>query len=107
MPATQMNTRIDEALKRSGDEVLAKCGYSPSQAIRALWTYVVQANDVPSFMKEWRRNEFEAERHRRLACVREGSGSVRRMAQELGLLAGEDSPSESGAREVTPDEHGA
>lgn len=86
MSATQMNTRIDEALKREGDEVLARCGYSPSQAIRALWTYLVQTGDVPSFMKEWHRNEFEAERRRRLACVREGSGSVLRLAEEMGLV---------------------
>lgn len=101
MPSTQMNTRIDEALKREGDDVLARCGYSPSQAIRALWTYLVQAGDVPSFMKEWHRSEFEAERRRRLACVREGSGSVLRMAEEMGLR-------DAGPRsEVTSDGHGA
>ena len=35
----QMNTRIDADLKRRGDEALKRAGFTPSQAIRALWEY--------------------------------------------------------------------
>ena len=36
---TQMNTRIDRTLKSQGDEVLARFGYTPSQAIRGLYRF--------------------------------------------------------------------
>ena len=38
MTATvQVNVRIDRDLKKAGDEALALIGFSPSQAVRALW----------------------------------------------------------------------
>lgn len=38
MDATvQVNVRMGRSLKKSGDEALALIGYSPSQAVRALW----------------------------------------------------------------------
>lgn len=33
----QFNTRIERSLKLAGDDVLKRAGYSPSQAVRALW----------------------------------------------------------------------
>ena len=42
---TQMNTRIDMALKEAGDAVLARLGYSPSAAVRGLWQFVVDHQD--------------------------------------------------------------
>ena len=42
---TQMNTRIDIALKEAGDAVLARLGYSPSAAVRGLWQFVVDHQD--------------------------------------------------------------
>lgn len=42
---TQMNTRIDAALKEAGDAVLARLGYSPSAAVRGLWQFVVDHQD--------------------------------------------------------------
>ena len=35
--AVQMNVRMSRALKSAGDEALALIGFSPSQAVRALW----------------------------------------------------------------------
>ena len=35
-----MNTRIDRDLKREGDRVLKAAGYSPSEAVRALYRFV-------------------------------------------------------------------
>ncbi len=40
-----MNTRIEEGLKKAGDDVLARLGYSPSVAVRGLWRYVVDNQD--------------------------------------------------------------
>lgn len=40
-----MNTRIDESLKKTGDAVLARLGYSPSAAVRGLWQYIVNNQD--------------------------------------------------------------
>ena len=38
MEATvQLNARMKESLKKSGDEALALIGLSPTQAVRALW----------------------------------------------------------------------
>lgn len=50
MEQVQMNTRIGVEIKRAGDEVLRRYGYSPSSAVQALWTYLVEHNALPSFM---------------------------------------------------------
>ena len=34
---TQINVRIDRALKSSGDAALSDAGITPSEAIRAVW----------------------------------------------------------------------
>ena len=38
----QLNTRIDPMLKAGGDAVLTRNGLGPSDAIRALWAYLVE-----------------------------------------------------------------
>lgn len=45
---TQMNTRIDTALKKCGDAALASAGYSPSQAVRVLWAFAARNAQSPS-----------------------------------------------------------
>ena len=44
----QMNVRIDRQLKEAGDTVLAHIGMTPSQAVRALWEYLVINERMPS-----------------------------------------------------------
>ena len=44
----QMNVRIDRQLKEAGDAVLAHIGMTPSQAVRALWEYLVINERMPS-----------------------------------------------------------
>lgn len=44
----QMNVRIDRQLKEAGDAVLAHIGMTPSQAVRALWEYLVVNGCMPS-----------------------------------------------------------
>lgn len=41
----QMNTRIDARLKKAGDAVLQRLGYSPSAAVRGLWQFVIDNQD--------------------------------------------------------------
>ena len=47
MATVQMNTRMDVDLKQQGDAILAEMGYTPSQAVRALWRYIVSCKDQP------------------------------------------------------------
>ena len=42
---TQMNVRIDAALKSAGDEALSSIGFSPTQAVRALWERSAQRGE--------------------------------------------------------------
>ena len=44
---TQMNTRIEQDLKQRGDAVLAEAGFSPSEAVRALWKFAVAHEREP------------------------------------------------------------
>ena len=37
MQTAQINVRIDRTLKEAGDAALASAGFSPSEAVRALW----------------------------------------------------------------------
>ena len=46
----QLNTRIDPMLKAGGDAVLTRNGLGPSDAIRALWVYLVEHQALPGFM---------------------------------------------------------
>ena len=44
----QFNTRIERSLKLAGDDVLKRAGYSPSQAVRALWRNAAGCGENPS-----------------------------------------------------------
>lgn len=46
--SAQMNVRMDRQLKEAGDAVLASLGMTPSQAVRALWEYLVINERMPS-----------------------------------------------------------
>lgn len=48
---TQMNTRIDAELKRSGDAVLRTLGLTPSAAVRGLWAYLVREQEDPAALR--------------------------------------------------------
>lgn len=57
MEAAQMNVRLDRALKRSGDAVLAARGRTPSQAVRALWEYLSVHDELPAALERVLRHE--------------------------------------------------
>lgn len=48
--AAQLNVRIDPALKKSGDSVLARNKITPSEAVRALWDYLTRHQELPAFL---------------------------------------------------------
>lgn len=52
MPATQMNVRIDSSLKNAGDAVLSAHGFTASQAIRALWEYLITQEALPPALEK-------------------------------------------------------
>lgn len=48
--SVQMNTRLDALLKKQGDAALAAAGYSPSQAVRSLWTFAARNAAQPKLI---------------------------------------------------------
>lgn len=49
---TQINARIDRALKANGDAALLDAGITPSEAIRALWELALRYKDAPRTLHE-------------------------------------------------------
>lgn len=49
----QMNTRIGKDLKRRGDAALAKAGFTPSRAVRALWEFASKHEDDPEAIERY------------------------------------------------------
>lgn len=82
MTTVQMNTRIDEDLKRRGDAVFAQNGYSPSQVVRVVWSYAAEHNEVPPFMKEADSDDRRAEIQTKLARAKDGAGLALKVAEE-------------------------
>ena len=48
MAMTQMNTRIDDELKRKGDAAFASLGLTPSDVVRAVWEFAAEHDDAPA-----------------------------------------------------------
>ena len=42
MATAQLNARIKAQIKAAGDQALSQAGYSPTQAIRLLWSYAAE-----------------------------------------------------------------
>ena len=68
-----MNVRIDRQLKEAGDTVLAHIGMTPSQAVRALWEYLVINERMPS--KEGSAEILSDEANQRFVESRAAQGS--------------------------------
>ena len=50
MAMVQMNTRLDSVLKQSGDAVFARYDLSPSDVVRAVWSYAAAHQRPPEFL---------------------------------------------------------
>lgn len=78
MAAVQMNVRLDSAVKAAGDSVIALSGHTPSQAVRALWEYLVIHRAFPSEIERMLRQDALGEDE---AC--DSRGNVERAGVEL------------------------
>ena len=83
----QLNTRIDPMLKAGGDAVLTRNGLGPSDAIRALWAYLVEHQALPGFMVADKREVSRAK-----SLAEQGCGLA---FSSLGLSASDFAPAES------------
>lgn len=80
MEATQLNVRISPELKARGDEALSEAGFTPSAAVRALWSLAVAHREDPDGLRavllpEGGRDnneERQADIERRLRSLHEG-----------------------------------
>lgn len=102
---TQMNTRIDMALKEAGDAVLARLGYSPSAAVRGLWQFVVDHQDDAASVRKVIAPDAVAvlsdEAARKASAINSLRSLYAQTAQELGIPGngGVDLPSWDDLRE--------
>lgn len=73
--AVQVNTRLDTELKTRGDRALARAGFSPSQAIRALWQLASNHHNEPEVLRDLLNPPSEQvcdERARKAAAAHQG-----------------------------------
>lgn len=92
----QMNTRIPADLKKCGDAVLAKIGYSPSAAVRALWRLAAMHESDPQVVQQLldaaseEELRLQAERQAKLDKLHQGWQIVDRHMQRYDVSAQED-----------------
>lgn len=98
----QMNTRIDDDMKRAGDAILRRYGLTPSAAVRALWEYLVETNSLPEFLHEKHPENARAQDARQ--AVEQGAGYAVRLAREAHMLAEFDALSYDELREAAFEE---
>lgn len=48
---SQLNARIDNALKERGNRALLRAGYTPARAIRSLWAIAAENEDDPHMIE--------------------------------------------------------
>lgn len=85
---TQMNTRIDDALKRQGDAVFAKIGLSPSEVVRSVWEYAARHAEAPAAvmaaLSANAREALPAEASFRAALAESSSNLVSKYRESIG-----------------------
>ena len=87
--AAQINVRLDRELKEAGDRQLQLAGYSPSQAVRALWGKVSKGGDearavIDAVFEPEHTQELSDEAQRKLAVLERTDRSWDQFAQLLG-----------------------
>lgn len=96
--AGQMNIRMDTTLKAEGDAVLAAAGFSPSQAVRALWELALSYKDKPEELVavlepskvSTEEAALKAERERKLALVHGWDKKMDAFYKQLGITPDPD-----------------
>lgn len=83
---TQMNVRIDASLKTAGDEALSSIGFSPTQAVRALWERAAQRGEQLEAVKRFLNDgTAEASRNPKLDVLEAGWRIVPEGLAALGI----------------------
>lgn len=73
--ASQINIRMEPVLKEAGDSVLARLGVTPSEAVRALYEYLVSEQDLPDGLLPDRRSAVYDH------WAQEGAGLAKKLLQ--------------------------
>ena len=73
MGLATLNVRMPEELKAGGDAVLARKGKTVTEAVRGLYEYIEQHQELPDFMKD-------AECDRKQALVQRRRMALKRIA---------------------------
>ena len=74
MGTATLNVRMPEELKAGGDAVLARKGKSVSDAVRDLYAYLEDNQDLPAFMKDDEATKSEELTQRRRAALKRVAG---------------------------------
>lgn len=92
MASTQMNIRIDEAVKKSGDAVFAHLGYSPTSIVRLIWGYAAHNKNKPAQVKNLLHEveqalspDADAERAKRIQLADAGPQEFLRFLSNMGV----------------------
>lgn len=87
MRAAQMNIRMDADLKQAGNAIIAELGHTPSQVVRAVWTYLVVQHQLPSSIAKLVEpaNTQTASSKSEVEPLPEGSALVSSFYQRIGV----------------------
>lgn len=102
MAVAQLNARIDAEVKRGGDATLARLGVSATEAIRALWTYLAEAQTLPEFMRKQEESPSDGEQP--VSLPADGAGLAWTMARDRGLVVTPESVDYDELRDLAFDE---
>jgi len=83
---SQMNVRIAREQKLAGDAVLARYGITPSEAVRALWSYLAQTGELPDFLRSDAADDHAAKLLAFRQLVLDSEGLAVRLAHDPGQL---------------------
>lgn len=88
-PMVQLNTRIPATLKEQGDRALERAGYTPSQAVRALWELAArhahEPNAVRAALEGKKVDEGDEEAQDRLDAFEKGMQIIDDAYETLGI----------------------
>ena len=91
MTPVQMNVRIDQTLKREGDQAFEEIGYTPTEVVREVWGFAKRnrhkrralAEMMDSLRDPRELERSKAEQERELATFEQLLGEGRRQIEEI------------------------
>ena len=88
MQSGQLNVRMSESLRIEGNLALEAAGWTPSQAVRALWQFAAAHRNRPSEISDLLdklKDVQSPEKAARLALAAEGAQIVEKGMREMGV----------------------